>query len=496
MPRISLHSVKSKLSLTRFTVSLLLTGALVIALAGAFASYVVKDKQVDRANELRQAAFLLADELRQSSDDLTRMARSYAVTGNPLFKKYYRDILDIRDGKKPRPVSVGRVYWDFVLAGDRTPRADSLQHVALLEMIRQLELNDAESAKLRLAKFNSDVLAATEEEAMRLAESTGPGAAEDRALANSMLHDDTYHRAKGAIMGPIDDFLVLTERRTLDAVLATERAAMIMRYAFIAIGAALVLMLWRTYSLLRRTMGGPLDEVHAEIAALGHGDLSRSILVKKGLRDSVMGWLAETQVKLAGISRERERAMQQLRESELQFRQLAENINEVFFLIDTAGTKMLYVSPAYEALWGRSCESLYADVTSWREAIHPQDRAKVFEAMPPGAQRGQFEVEFRFLRADESLRSIRLRGFPIRDDAGEIQRVAGIAEDTTHRMELEAITREIDRRFSHHADSGDARIVDSESVWETSAAYRRSRRARESASLRPGPAPAREVERS
>lgn len=495
MPRASLLSVKSKLSLTRFTVSLLLTGALAIALAGAFAGYVVKEKQVDRANELRQAAFLLADELRQSSDDLSRMAATYVVTGDPVFRKYYRDILDIRDGKRPRPVSIGRVYWDFVLAGDRTARADSLQRVALLEMVRQLELTEGESAKLREAKFNSDVLMATEEEAMRLAESTGPTAPADRALAISMLHDSTYHRAKAAIMGPIDDFLVLTERRTLDAVLATEKGAMAVRYAFIAIGVALVLMLWRTYSLLRRTMGGSLDEVHAEIAALGHGDLSRSILVKKGLRDSVMGWLAETQVKLAGISRERERAMQQLRESELQFRQLAENINEVFFLIDAAGTKMLYVSPGYEELWGRSCGSLYADATSWREAIHPEDRVKVSEAMPLGAQRGQFEVEFRILRADESLRWIRLRGFPIRDEAGDIQRVAGIAEDTTHRMELEAITREIDRRFSHHADSGDASIVDSESVWETSAAYRRSRRARERASLRIGPAPSREVER-
>lgn len=74
-----------------------------MALAIAFAFYVCSEKQIDRANNLRHQSFLLADELRQSSDDLTRMARTYVVTGHPVYQQRYQAILDIRDGQQPRP---------------------------------------------------------------------------------------------------------------------------------------------------------------------------------------------------------------------------------------------------------------------------------------------------------------------------------------------------------------------------------------------------------
>ena len=81
-----------------------------LALAAAFGVYVYSEKQIDRANQRRQISILLADQLRQSSDDLTRMARTYVVTGDPRYKKYYQDILDIRDGKKPRPKAYQYAY--------------------------------------------------------------------------------------------------------------------------------------------------------------------------------------------------------------------------------------------------------------------------------------------------------------------------------------------------------------------------------------------------
>ena len=71
--------------------------------------------------ENRTATMALAAELRQSSDDLTRMARTYVDTGDPRFKAYYYRILAIRDGKVPRPETYGRVYWDFVTADHRYP---------------------------------------------------------------------------------------------------------------------------------------------------------------------------------------------------------------------------------------------------------------------------------------------------------------------------------------------------------------------------------------
>ena len=69
-----------------------------------------------------------------------------------------------------------------------------------------------------------------------------------------------------------------------------------------------------------------------------------------------------------------------LRESEAQFRQVTEHIQEVFWLSDTLKNEVLYISPAYQAIWGRSCESLYRSPRSWLEAIHPDDRERVLEA--------------------------------------------------------------------------------------------------------------------
>src|SRR5574343_1405088 len=70
--------------------------------------------RLDRAHEQRYQSYLLADELRQSSDDLTRMVRSYIATGQPQYQAYYDDILAIRDGRIPRPLHYNRIYWDLV----------------------------------------------------------------------------------------------------------------------------------------------------------------------------------------------------------------------------------------------------------------------------------------------------------------------------------------------------------------------------------------------
>jgi PAS domain S-box-containing protein len=127
---------------------------------------------------------------------------------------------------------------------------------------------------------------------------------------------------------------------------------------------------------------------------------------------------------------ERKRAGAALRKSEEQFRQMAENIREVFWLATADLSKMLYISPAYEAVWGQSRESLYRQPRSFFAAIHADDRSRVVEIVEKDRERG-FEVEYRVVRPDGSIRWIRDRGFPIQDDSGRFYRVAGIAEDIT-----------------------------------------------------------------
>jgi two-component system, cell cycle sensor histidine kinase and response regulator CckA len=139
-------------------------------------------------------------------------------------------------------------------------------------------------------------------------------------------------------------------------------------------------------------------------------------------------------------------AEQALRESEERFRQLAENITEsVFWISDPTALKMLYVSPAYERIWGRSCESLAANFMEWIEAIHPEDRQRIHTSFFEHSLLGNYDQEYRIVRPDGSIRWVRDRGFPIEDRAGVPYRVVGIAEDITNQKLTEVALRRTER---------------------------------------------------
>jgi diguanylate cyclase (GGDEF)-like protein/PAS domain S-box-containing protein len=126
-----------------------------------------------------------------------------------------------------------------------------------------------------------------------------------------------------------------------------------------------------------------------------------------------------------------------LHTSELRFRQMADNIRDVFLLIDVVNGRILYVSPAYEEIWGRSCESLYADPQSWSEAVHPDDRAVTLDAFKAGVAVGSFQLKYRIVRPDGKIRWIEARAFPVHDEAGKYVRITGVAEDITERKVAE-----------------------------------------------------------
>jgi PAS domain S-box-containing protein len=122
-------------------------------------------------------------------------------------------------------------------------------------------------------------------------------------------------------------------------------------------------------------------------------------------------------------------------ESEERFRQLAETIEEVFWLTDT-DSQSLYISPAYEEIWGRKLVDVYQDPFQLFQAIHPEDIDYV-QSQFPKQLIGEYNVEYRIIRPDGSIRWIRDRAFPIRNDQGQVYRLAGIAEDITQRKQFE-----------------------------------------------------------
>ncbi len=145
-------------------------------------------------------------------------------------------------------------------------------------------------------------------------------------------------------------------------------------------------------------------------------------------------------ISLLGISRdiaERKQAEEVQSESELRFRQLAEKVREFFWVIDAADYRFLYISPAYEEIWGRTRETLYEQPRSWLKAVHLEDREHVEATLQRQMTTGEFSEEYRIVRPDGSVRWIAARSYPVRDEAKHICRIVGVAEDITERKHLQ-----------------------------------------------------------
>ncbi|MBD0344508.1 MAG: PAS domain S-box protein [Coleofasciculus sp. Co-bin14] len=143
-------------------------------------------------------------------------------------------------------------------------------------------------------------------------------------------------------------------------------------------------------------------------------------------------------VKLFGTAQditERKKAEEELRESEAKFRQLAENIREVFFILDKTG-QMIYISPTYEQVWGRTPESLYQNPRSWLESVHPEQQPQMAAALDRQIRyTAEFDETYRIVRPDGEIRWIRARSFPIQYQKS--YRFVGIAEDITTSKQAE-----------------------------------------------------------
>jgi len=206
-----------KLFIVRFGIQFLLVVVLMILTLLLFKN----QRDLFKSQDVHFKSYLLADELRQSSDDLTRMARAYVVTGNAEFEREYWSILDIRNGKSLRPVDYNRIYWDFMPATGEKPRPDG-EAISLHDLMVNAGFTQTEFDKLALAQRNSDGLVSTEKIAMNAVKGLfddGSGnftvkKKPDREMAIRIMFGEAYYKTKAEIMKPIDDFYLMFEKRT------------------------------------------------------------------------------------------------------------------------------------------------------------------------------------------------------------------------------------------------------------------------------------------
>lgn len=146
------------------------------------------------------------------------------------------------------------------------------------------------------------------------------------------------------------------------------------------------------------------------------------------------------------------RDVETLRGNDHRFREIAALIQDALWMIDWATQRIIYVSPAYETIWGRKIAGLYAEMLDWVEGIHPDDRERVRNSFLTQIDQGPWEEEYRVLRPDGSVRWVRDRAIPIRDRSGCVVRIAGIAEDVTDRKGADDALRRSEARFQELFD--------------------------------------------
>ena len=206
-----------------------------------------------------------------------------------------------------------------------------------------------------------------------------------------------------------------------------------------------------------REDGSPMPLTERPVWRVGHGQPSvEAVTLGVDTGDGQLRWLLINAVRtaplvagqqhgvvasFADITRQVQ-TLRALRESEQRFRLFAEHSHDVIWISDPQARQVLYISPAYERLWGRPIDDLLADHGEWMQAVHPDDRQAVADAYFNALERGQYAAEYRIIRPDGSTLWIRDRGFPIRDADGALLHLAGIAEDITAAHEAAWQTRQ------------------------------------------------------
>lgn len=216
-------STSQRISVTAVRQMVLSTAIMALVLVSLTEAFIImrNTQQMVEAQENRYLSYLLGDELRQSSDDLTRMVRTYAETGEGRYKNYFEEILDIRNGILARPEKYHSIYWDFVVSTGIPPRPSGTP-VALNALMKKSGFTDIELELLAAAENESNSMVNLEIQAMNAMGGLYKDASgnytvrgnPDPDLARRLLHSKEYHRAKELVMQPLQEFFETVDKRT------------------------------------------------------------------------------------------------------------------------------------------------------------------------------------------------------------------------------------------------------------------------------------------
>ena len=313
--------------------------------------------KMEEAHISKYRSFVLSDELRQSSDDLTRLVRTYVVTTNIRFKEQYYEVLAIRNGLHPRPKNYNKVYWDFLaVEGASNMENPSGDSVGLRELMVQAGFTKKELSYLNQAQDQSDALVKLEEKAMHAVDGIYKDkdglytiiGKPDLKSARDMLHSEEYHEAKVKIMKPINDFLKLLEARTDRSIHKAKVHVKSVEELLDLMVFFLILTMTTSMGIMLNRILRPLLSLKQSMLKLANNDTNILIPLQKN-KDEIGDMISAVSIFKTNTEK--------LIVSEQKVKLLFDSVGEGFFGLDAKGV-FTFINPAGCEILGYSSDEL------------------------------------------------------------------------------------------------------------------------------------------
>ncbi len=401
-----------------------------------------------KSQERRHRSYKLAEELRQSSDDLTRMARSYVCSNDKQYLAYYHEILAIRNGTQPRPANYPTTYWYLYPAGSMNSRPGPA--ISLETLLRNEGFSNNELTLLQTSQQRSDRLVDIEEEAFNAMEGKfqdGKGnytvsRAPDPERAHNLLYSAEYHAAKVGIMEPIDRFLKEVDARTsLELDRFQKQELRHIRITIALLGAFIVIVPFMGI-LVRRQILIPLNRLVERAKEVAQGNYSSDSEVQGIEEFSVLSkGFNEMSTAIEHEVTELKKLQDALSSSELNLKRAQEIAKFGSWHIDSMEI-MHFSDQAHGILHLPAGRSL--DYDSFMNIVHPEDRNPLRAAWQAATKGHRLDIEHRII-ASGAIKWLHSRGEFKTDDSAKIESGVGTIQDITERKQVEM--RDKGRRY-------------------------------------------------
>ncbi|WP_169545748.1 PAS domain-containing protein [Sneathiella aquimaris] len=428
--------------------AVILFGILCLLLIATIFAIGVNAKNAITIRELalhRSAAIEIAHQLRRSSDKLTQMARLYVATNDPRYEAYFYKILDIRDGRAPRPENYGAVYWDFIMSGDAVLDTQG-QSASLLSLVNTLELTTHESELLLLAEKHSEHLIRLEKIAFAAMKGVFEDAhgnlvvkkEPDPVLASTLLNGREYLTQKSKIMKPIDQFFRLINERTEQTILAKqEREKTLQIYIIGLVGTGLFLSfilllivrsVWWPVIKKRPLQSDPLEPTPYQP--------QRSLQPRSqnaGLNSAnalMLLWVESIIEQLENELQTQEKIFNAIKQNNINLLNVHKVAKIGYWELNFETNEEKWSDTIFD-IYGLTKETV-PSFSAFKKCIHPDDRDSLLASQEKSVKTGQsFSFDYRIQHSDGTIRYVTSYGSVLLNRIGQPKMIYGLLQDMT-----------------------------------------------------------------